>query len=47
MGFVKEGVSRFGYRLNNGELVDAGIYGALRSECRFIPKEYRHMKDEL
>jgi RimJ/RimL family protein N-acetyltransferase len=42
MCFKREGVLREGWRLPDGQVVDAAIYGCLRSECRLIPKELRH-----
>lgn len=45
MGFTKEGVARLGYRKLDGSLQDAGLYSCLRTECKYIPKEYRTMKE--
>ena len=42
MFFKKEGVARRGWRLPDGTIVDAAIYGCLREDCKLIPKEHRH-----
>jgi RimJ/RimL family protein N-acetyltransferase len=42
MYFKKEGVVRRGWKLPDGTVVDQGIWGCLREDCKHLPKEYRH-----